>query len=54
VLTLPVLASVPRVETSRDKRRRRRRQLAVSLAGAVGVVVIGYVTWTLKLWNSVI
>ena len=54
VLALPVLASVPRVETSNEKTRRQRRQRVVSLAGAACVVVAGYVTWTLKLWNSLL
>ena len=54
VLSLPVLASVPRVETEATKQRHRRRQMAFSLAGVTGVAVAGYVTWTLKLWNSLI
>ena len=54
VLALPVLASVPRVETSASRLVKRRRRVAFSLAGITSVVVAGYVTWTLKLWNSVI
>lgn len=54
VLALPVLASVPRVETLVEMTRRQRRQRMSSLAGAAGVVVAGYVTWTLKLWNSLL
>ncbi|MEP7117213.1 MAG: hypothetical protein ABI880_06515 [Acidobacteriota bacterium] len=54
VLALPVLASVPRIESALDKARRRRRQLVASLAGATCVVAAGYVTWTLKLWRSLL
>jgi uncharacterized protein involved in exopolysaccharide biosynthesis len=54
VLGLPVLASVPRVETKLDKLRKRRRRVVYSLAGVTSLVVAGYVTWTLKLWNSLI
>lgn len=54
VLGLPVLAAVPRVETAEEKRGRRRRQLAFSLAGMAGIAVAGYLTWTLKLWTSLI
>ena len=53
VLMLPVLAAVPRVETAAEKLGQRRRRLAASLAGLAGVSVAGYVTWALKLWNSV-
>ena len=54
VLAMPVLASVPTVETSGDKQRKRRRQLTLSAVGVVCVAMVGYITWTLKLWNSVI
>jgi len=54
VLALPVLASVPKIETIAEKARAKKQRLAVSLAGAACVVVAGYVTWTLKLWNSLI
>lgn len=54
VLDLPVLACVPRVDTQVEKDRRSRRRLATSLTGAACVVVAGYVTWTLKLWNSLL
>jgi polysaccharide chain length determinant protein (PEP-CTERM system associated) len=54
VLALPVLASVPRVITTAEKARRHRRRLAFSTAGAMCIIVAGYVTWTLKLWNSLI
>ena len=54
LLALPVLASVPRVQTASDKQRRRRRQVAVSLAAVTSLAMAGYMTWTLKLWNSLI
>ena len=53
-LALPVLASVPRIVTSVQRTRQRRRQLVFSLVGASCVIAAFYVTWTLKLWNSVI
>jgi polysaccharide chain length determinant protein (PEP-CTERM system associated) len=54
VLLLPVLASVPRVETSTEKVRRTRWRITASLVGATSVAFAGYVTWMLKLWNSLI
>jgi polysaccharide chain length determinant protein (PEP-CTERM system associated) len=54
LLSLPVLAAVPHVQTASDKLRQRRRRLAASLAGVTGVAIAGYMTWTLKLWNSLI
>ncbi len=54
VLALPVLATVPHVATLIEKKRRRRRQWALSLAGGTAVALASYVTWVLKLWNSVI
>lgn len=53
VLMLPVLAAVPRVETASERMRNQRRRLVASLTGVAGVVVAGYVTWALKLWNNV-
>lgn len=54
VLSLPVLASVPRIETADEKMGLRRRRLAMSATGVAGIVVASYLTWTLKLWNSLI
>lgn len=54
VLALPVLASVPRIESAAEKVRWRRQQLAASLVGATCVVAAGYATWTLKLWRSLL
>lgn len=53
VLSLPVLASVPRIETTDEARRRRRRYVLWSVAGASSLAGIGYIAWALKLWNSV-
>ncbi len=54
VLSLPVLATVPYVESAADKVRAQRRRLVLSVGGAACFLAIGYVTWTLKLWNSLI
>ena len=53
-LALPVLVVVPRVCTSAEKRHRRRRHLAVACAAVVAAAGMGYVAWTLELWNSVL
>jgi polysaccharide chain length determinant protein (PEP-CTERM system associated) len=52
VLLLPVLATVPRVETAAERRRRVRRNVLLSATGMVCLAAAGYVTWTLKLWQS--
>ena len=54
VLSLPVLASVPRIATAEERVSHRRRRLAMSVTGVAGIVVASYLTWTLKLWNSLI
>lgn len=54
VLALPVLASVPLIETAEDRKRRQQRGLALSAAGIACAAVASYLTWTLKLWNSLI
>lgn len=54
VLSMAVLANVPLVETTTERVRRRRRTLVWSITGAVCMVVLGYATWALRLWNSVI
>lgn len=54
VLMLPVLASVPRVDTAAEKLQRQRRRLMLSAAGVACAMVAAYVTWTLRLWNSVL
>ena len=54
VLNLPVLASVPRILTSADRKRQFRRRLAFSLGGAACFAVAGYFTWSMRLWNNLI
>ncbi|HQZ37468.1 MAG TPA: GNVR domain-containing protein [Vicinamibacterales bacterium] len=54
VLGLPVLANVPFIETAAANLQRKRRTVLLSAVGAVCLVSAFYVTWTLKLWNSVI
>jgi polysaccharide chain length determinant protein (PEP-CTERM system associated) len=52
VLSLTVLAQVPRIETAAERRGRLRRNVVLSVAGAACLAGAGYVTWTLKLWQS--
>jgi polysaccharide chain length determinant protein (PEP-CTERM system associated) len=54
VLSLPVLALIPYVENASERRRRRRRQLLISFAASIAVCGAAYVTWTMKLWKSVL
>jgi hypothetical protein len=54
VLALPVLASIPRIDTEAEKRVRQRQRMMLSAAGITCAVVAGYLTWALKLWNSLI
>jgi polysaccharide chain length determinant protein (PEP-CTERM system associated) len=54
VLALPVLASVPKIVDASDKARLRHRRWAVSAVALVCVVSAGYLTWALKLWNSLL
>ena len=54
VLALPVLASIPRIESAAEKRWRQRRAVLLSVTGAVCLAGAGYVTWTLRLWDSLI
>ena len=54
VLSLPVLASVPHIATSDERRRAGRRMRLISAVCVVSVAVAGYVAWTLRLWNGVI
>ena len=53
-LSLPVLATVPYVQSAADKAAQKRQRLAASLAGTTCLAVAGYLTWSLKLWNSLI
>ncbi len=52
VLALPVLATVPYVATAAEKARGQRRRMAATVGGAACVTLLGYVAWSLKLWNS--
>jgi uncharacterized protein involved in exopolysaccharide biosynthesis len=54
VLALPVLATVPRIETALERARKQRRRLVMSLGGVTCVFVAGYLVWTLRLWNSLV
>jgi polysaccharide chain length determinant protein (PEP-CTERM system associated) len=53
VLSLPVLALIPVVETADDLKARRRRRLMASVAGIVVVSGAAYVFWAMKLWRYV-
>jgi polysaccharide chain length determinant protein (PEP-CTERM system associated) len=54
VLALPVLAAVPRIVDVAERVRIRRRQGALAAVGIVCLAGAGYLTWTLKLWNSIV
>ena len=54
VLALPVLATVPYVATAAEKERSKQRLIAASAGGATCVAIASYVTWSLKLWNSLL
>jgi polysaccharide chain length determinant protein (PEP-CTERM system associated) len=54
VLSLPVLAVVPKIVDVAEQGRMRTRRLAFSALGVVCLAGAGYLTWTLKLWQSVI
>lgn len=53
-LSMPVLASVPRVFTSSERARRQRLRLWLGVAGAGCIAVMIYVTWAMALWQSVV
>lgn len=54
VLALPVLASIPYVATTAEVQRHRRRRLIFSVIGACTIALVGYVTWSMKLWKSLV
>lgn len=54
VLSLPVLTTVPYVQTESDKQRVQRRRLTVSLASGLCLAAAGYVVWTMELWKSLL
>ena len=54
VLSIPVLTSVPLVETAGERlARARSRRIAVGLAG-VAVSVGCYMFWSMQLWNYLV
>jgi hypothetical protein len=54
VLALPVLATVPFVESPEDRRRRLRRGWLFATAGLVVATGAGYVFWVMRLWTVVV
>lgn len=54
LLALPVLATVPYVPSSAEVARQRHQMMWASALSAVVVVAMGYTTWSLKLWNSLL
>lgn len=52
VLGLPVLATAPYIESANDRVARRRRTVQLAVFSLVLFVGAGYLTWALKLWNS--
>jgi polysaccharide chain length determinant protein (PEP-CTERM system associated) len=52
ILAMPVLATVPRVHGAAEQKRQRQRAMILSVVGTVAIVVASYLTWHLKLWNS--
>ncbi len=53
VLTLPVLAMIPRMVTEQEKRKARRRRLQVSLASAFSVMAVSaFVIWKYVQWRQ--
>jgi polysaccharide chain length determinant protein (PEP-CTERM system associated) len=53
-LSLPVLASIPFVETASEHTRRVRRRWLFSVAALFATAGAGYVFWTLRLWTIVV
>ncbi len=54
VMALPVLATVPYIATPGDVARDKQRSKVAALSALAAVVVMGYVVWHMKLWNSLI
>jgi polysaccharide chain length determinant protein (PEP-CTERM system associated) len=54
VLSLPVLALVPGLVDEARRVRERKRKMILSAVGLACLAGMGYMTWALKLWNSVI
>ena len=54
ILSLPVLASIPYVETADERNRRVRRAWLMSAAAVLVTAGAGYVFWTMRLWTVVV
>jgi polysaccharide chain length determinant protein (PEP-CTERM system associated) len=54
VLALPVLAAVPKMVAAAERARLRYRKLVLSALGVACLVGAGYLTWTMRLWNSLV
>ena len=54
LLSLPVLARIPRVETQDEQIDRERRRRWVYTGGAVCIAGMGAVVWVLQLWKSIV
>lgn len=54
ILALPVLAAVPLVVTEGERTQRRRKARMLAVTGALSVAGMGYVAWSLRLWQSLL
>jgi polysaccharide chain length determinant protein (PEP-CTERM system associated) len=54
VLSLPVLAVVPYLETESDRKRLRRGRLAIAACAVAATIGSSYMFWALRLWRYVI
>jgi polysaccharide chain length determinant protein (PEP-CTERM system associated) len=54
VLSLPVLAVVPFVETAAEKAVRRRKFAVFATAAGIAVIGCAYVAWSMQLWNYMV
>ncbi len=54
MLSLAVLATVPYVATAAELEQRKKRRLLAAAGGVTCAAVMGYVTWTMQLWNSIL
>jgi polysaccharide chain length determinant protein (PEP-CTERM system associated) len=54
VLSVPVLAVVPYVESSEERKRRRWRWAATSVVALALASAAGYVFWTMRLWTVLV
>jgi len=54
LLSLPVLAVVPHVETAGERKRRMQRQWVLAASSVVFVGAAAYVFWMMRLWTVVV